>query len=161
MLSQLNPLLGINVRLANDDDAEVMAALFYSTRPTFYRLRLPQTTVDMLLQQQYQLQQMSYKSHYPSAKDYILLVQTQVIGKLTLVTNPQYLHLVDFVITPDIRGKGFGSAVLEALKHDAETLQIPIRLSVALDNPRAQALYLKQGFIVQTVSETHQSMHWE
>jgi ribosomal protein S18 acetylase RimI-like enzyme len=161
MLSQLNPLLGINVRLANDGDATVMAELFYSTRPTFYRLGLPNTTVDMLLLQQYRLQQMSYKSHYPSARDYILRLQTQVIGKLTLVTNPQYLHLVDFVIAPDIRGKGFGSAVLVALKHDAKTLQVPIRLSVALDNPRAEALYLKLGFIVQAVSEDHQNMRWE
>lgn len=161
MLSQINSLLGINVQLANDGDAAIMAELFYSTRPTFYQLGLPQTAVDILLLQQYRLQQMSYKSHFPRASDYILRLQTQVIGKLTLETGSQYMHLVDFVIAPDMRGKGFGSAVLEALKYDAKTLKTPIRLSVALDNPRAHALYLKQDFIVQAVSETHQSMQWE
>jgi ribosomal protein S18 acetylase RimI-like enzyme len=161
MLNQLNSLFGISIRHASDRDAIIMAELFYSTRCDFYQLGLPQMTVDMLLQQQYQLQQMSYKSHYPNAKDYILCQQSQVIGKLTLAVNPEYLHLVDLVLTPEIRGKGLGTAVLEALKQDAIVQRADIRLSVALDNPRAKALYLKEGFIVKTISETHQSMQWE
>jgi ribosomal protein S18 acetylase RimI-like enzyme len=161
MLSQLNPLLNISVRPASDDDVFIMAQLIYATRRDFYQLGLPKATVDMLLQQQYQLQQMSYKSQFPNSRDYILCRQAQVIGKLTLAINPEYLHLVDLVLAPEARSKGFGSAVLEALKHDAKVRLVPIRLSVALDNPRAKALYLQQGFTLISVSDTHESMQWQ
>jgi len=161
MLSQLNSLFGISIRHASDRDAIIMAELFYSTRCDFYQLGLPQMTVDMLLQQQYQLQQISYKSHYPNAKDYILCQQSEVIGKLTLAVNPEYLHLVDLVLAPEIRGKGLGTAVLEALKQDAIAQKADIRLSVALDNPRAKAFYLQQGFIIHSISQTHETMLWQ
>ncbi|WP_434950130.1 GNAT family N-acetyltransferase [Shewanella sp. HL-SH4] len=161
MLSQLNPLLNICVRPASDDDVFIMAQLFYSTRSDFYQLGLPQVTVDMLLQQQYQLQQMSYKNQFPNVMDYILCRQAQVIGKLTLEVKPEYLWLVDLVIAPDSRSKGVGTAVLDALKQDAKGRQVPIYLSVAIDNPRSKALYYQQGFTIQGVTDTHESMQWQ
>ncbi|MGI2111935.1 hypothetical protein ACRN9C_21495 [Shewanella frigidimarina] len=75
MLSQLNPLLNLSVRPASDDDVFIMAELFYATRSDFYQLGLPQAAVDLILQQQYQLQQMSYKSQFPNSRDYILCCQ--------------------------------------------------------------------------------------
>ncbi|RPA58122.1 hypothetical protein EGC86_19095 [Shewanella frigidimarina] len=75
MLNQLNPLLNFSVRPASDDDVFIMAELFHATRSDFNQLGLPQTAVDLILQQQYQLQQMSYKSQFPSSRDYILCRQ--------------------------------------------------------------------------------------
>ncbi|MGI2111934.1 GNAT family N-acetyltransferase [Shewanella frigidimarina] len=68
------------------------------------------------------------------------------------------MHLVDLVCAPEARSKGICSAVLEALKYDTKVRQVPICLSVALDNPRAKALYLRQGFNLIGVSDTHGSM---
>ncbi|MEM5506103.1 GNAT family N-acetyltransferase [Shewanella frigidimarina] len=161
MLSQLNPLLNLSVRPASDDDVFIMAELFYATRSDFYQLGLPQAAVDLILQQQYQLQQMSYKSQFPNSRDYILCCQAQVIGKLTLAINPECLHLIDLVLAPEARSKGFGSSVLDALKYDAKVEKVPIRLAVARDNPRAKALYLQQGFTLQDITETHESMQWQ
>jgi ribosomal protein S18 acetylase RimI-like enzyme len=161
MLSQLNPLLNLSVRPASDDDVFIMAELFYATRSDFYQPGLPQAAVDLILQQQYQLQQMSYKSQFPNSRDYILCCQAQVIGKLTLAINPECLHLIDLVLAPEARSKGLGTAVLEALKQDAIAQKADIRLSVALDNPRAKALYLQQGFIIQSISQTHETMLWQ
>jgi hypothetical protein len=42
--------------------------------------------------------------------------------------------------------------VLEALKYDAKVWLVPIRLSVARDNLRAKAIYLRQGFTQVDVS---------
>ncbi|WP_432345057.1 GNAT family N-acetyltransferase [Shewanella frigidimarina] len=127
MISEFNPLLNISVRPASDNDVFIMAQLFHSTRLDFYQLGLPKATVNMLLQQQYQLQQTSYQSQFPNSMDYILCRQAKVIGKLSLAINPEYLHLVDLVLAPEVRSKGFGSAVLEALKYDAKVWLVPIR----------------------------------
>lgn len=156
----LSPLLHVSARLATAADADAMAKLFNSSRSHFYQLGLPSAAVDLLLQQQYQLQQTSYYTHFPHACDYIFSHQGQVIGKLTLAISSQAMHIVDLIFFPEQQGQGFGSAVLTALKQLAVTQHIPIHLSVDNQNVRAKALYLKHGFFTVSTTSSHGAMQW-
>lgn len=56
------------------------------------------------------------------------------------------LWLVDIALLPEARGQGFGEALLVPLQAEARNRALPLRLSVARDNPRAAALYRRLGF---------------
>lgn len=50
-------------------------------------------------------------------------------------------------VTAEARGRGVGTALLEAIKaHAADAGETTVRLDVIDTNPRARALYLRQGF---------------
>lgn len=57
-------------------------------------------------------------------------------------------------VSEEARGKGVGSGLLRAIKAKAETLNCSkVRLDVIDSNPRARALYERQGFVADGVSK--------
>lgn len=160
MLAELNPLTGLSIKSANASDNGFLAELFYSTKTFFYELGLPLDVAKSMLEQQYRLQQVSYREQYPNAIIYILCYQQQAVGKLMLDTNEHRVHLVDFIIAPSMRGRGLGSAILEAVKLEARQRQLPVHLSVESENTQAKSLYLRHGFQFQSRSDTYESMRW-
>lgn len=160
MLAELNPLTGLSIKPAKANDNLFMAELFYSTKTFFYELGLPLDVAQSMLEQQYRLQQVSYREQYPNAIIYILCYQQQAVGKLMLDTNEHRVHLVDFIIAPSMRGRGLGSAILEAVKLEARQRQLPVHLSVESENTQAKSLYLRHGFQFQSRSDTYESMRW-
>lgn len=160
MLVELNPLTGLSVQPANASDNQFLAELFYSTKTFFYELGLPAGIAQSMLEQQYRLQQVAYQEQYPNAITYILFYQRQAVGKLMIDTYEQGVHLVDFIMVPSMRGRGLGSAVLEAVKLEATQRQLPVHLCVERENTQAKKLYLRHGFKLESCSDTHESMRW-
>jgi ribosomal protein S18 acetylase RimI-like enzyme len=72
-----------------------------------------------------------------------------LIGYLWFSETPgtQSAYINDFLILPENRGKGYGTAALSTLENlmRAKGLR-QIRLRVSADNPRAKALYGANGF---------------
>lgn len=160
MLDELNLQIGLSAKAANANDTPFMAQLFYSTKPFFYELGLPSEVVETMLEQQYRLQQASYREQYPSANTYILFYHQQAVGKIMLDISEYRIHLIDFIIIPSMRGRGLGSAVLAFIKQEAMKRCLPVGLSVERENTRAKKLYLQQGFKLESYSGVYESMLW-
>jgi len=160
MLVELNPLTGLSVQPANASDNLFLAELFYSTKTFFYELGLPAGIAQSMLEQQYRLQQVAYQEQYPNAITYILFYQRQAVGKVMIDINEHRVHLVDFIMVPSMRGRGLGSAVLEAVELEATQRQLPVHLCVERENTQAKKLYLRHGFKLESCSDTHESMQW-
>lgn len=160
MLVELNPLTGLSVQPANANDNLFLAELFYSTKTFFYELGLPAGIAQSMLEQQYRLQQVAYQEQYPNAITYILFYQRQAVGKVMIDINEHRIHLVDFIMVSTMRGRGLGSAVLEAVKLEATQRQLPVHLCVERENTQAKKLYLRHGFKLESCSDTHESMQW-
>ena len=160
MRGELNLPIGLSVKAANTNDDPFMAQLFYSTKTLFYELGLPSEVVEIMLEQQYRLQQASYREQYPNANTYILFYHQQAVGKVMLDISEYRIHLVDFIIIPSMRGRGFGSAILAAIKQEAMKRHLPIGLSVERENTQAKKLYLQHGFKLESYSGAYESMLW-
>jgi ribosomal protein S18 acetylase RimI-like enzyme len=159
----LNPtksLLEIEFTPEKISDALFMVQLFNSTKPFFYELGLPLGAVEIMLAQQYQLQQTGYKIQFPNAATFILRHHGQAIGKVMIDNNGHTIHIIDLAIIPQMRGRGFGSVILDCIKLNATRLGLPVCLSVNKDNVRAKRLYQNHGFCTADVSDTHESMFW-
>ena len=62
--------------------------------------------------------------------------------------EPDILLMDGIAVSPDARGLGVGTALLSALKEKTEALGLSsLRLDVIDSNPRARALYEREGFV--------------
>lgn len=70
------------------------------------------------------------------------------------VDNDNFL-IDGIAVTAAARGQGIGTALLSALSREAEARRYPaLRLEVAAENSRAQALYAREGYVYVMTSKT-------
>jgi ribosomal protein S18 acetylase RimI-like enzyme len=150
----------LGLRLAHAADEVFMEELFRSTRAHFYALPMLRQQIDLLVAQQYRLQQASYARQWPEARNIIIERAGRAIGKIVLDEGATCVHIVDFVIEPGMRRKGCGTSVLRAIQESAARQGLAVKLSVDRQNPLAKKLYLGLGFSVDATSATHESMSW-
>lgn len=114
------------------------------------------------LADQFRLQHHHFTAHYADADDFIVTAHGAAVGRLLLDRRAAPWRLVELALTGPVQGRGWGSALLRWLQQEAR-IQGPgeLDLNVALDNPRAEALYRRLGFQdVAHSSATHRRMIW-
>lgn len=87
---------------------------------------------------------------YETERGFCLVAQTQagLIGSGQLTIYPNGAELANLIVVPAWRGQGVGTAIIGILTAVAHHLQLPcLEIGVQNDNPRAQALYERLGFI--------------
>lgn len=148
------------LRFAHKNDDIFLFTLFCSARTELSLLPLPPQQLELLLQQQYRLQQAGYATQYPLAVTLVIEYQSVNIGKIVINKSDASVHIVDFAIAPQYRGYGYGSVILESLKAYAQVASTTVTLGVDRQNVRARHLYQRLGFLPYEVSETHEWMLW-
>lgn len=157
---------GLNLRLANEGDERFLFTLFCSARPELALLPLPPSQLEPLIRQQYQLQQRGYAQRFPQAEHWIIETPAGTAGKIMFEQSATGIHIIDFVIAPEWRGRGLGGSILAVLKNYVVLMNNEaggdylLSLSVDRQNNNAKRLYLRCGFVVGQTSDTHESMVW-
>ena len=152
---------GLELRPATKADRGFMQQLFASTREHLRRLPLPGPQVELLLEQQYQLQQVHYSRQWPDAETLVIQLAGEAIGKITLEESEAVLKIIDIALEPAMRGRGYGTTILRAFQAVGEKYKLAISLSVDRQNPKAKKLYRNLGFEIIASSATHESMQWQ
>lgn len=125
-------------------DDVFLLELFCEARP--HLMLLPDPMRPAMQALQYRAQAASYAARYPVALRVIVLLDGESVGRVLVDAAGDGLHLVDFAIMADRRGKGLGGIILTALTDIARAASRPIRLYVSTANPGALRLYLRHGF---------------
>jgi RimJ/RimL family protein N-acetyltransferase len=149
---------GLGLRSAQAVDGAYMEELFRSARGYLYAMPMPRQHIDLLVAQQYQLQQAAYARQWPAAQTMIIERLGQAIGKIVLDESTTVVHIIDFVLESGMRGKGYGTAIVQTVQATAGKRRL--RLSVDRQNLPAKKFYLGLGFQVDAISDTHESMIW-
>lgn len=149
-----------NLRLATENDEEFLRALFYSARPELALLPLPPEQLTQLMRQQYQLQQHSYLNQYPQLEQWIIATQSAPVGKIMFERLQSTVHIIDFIITPEWRGRGIGRSILTSLKTHTDATGCMLSLQVDRQNFNAKRLYHQLGFVTSQSSDTHEFLIW-
>jgi ribosomal protein S18 acetylase RimI-like enzyme len=148
------------LRRAGEADRPFMEQLFRGTREFLYRLPLPGPQIDMLVDQQYRLQQQAYAERFPNAHTLIIELSRRPIGKIMLDERASTVHIIDLALEPAMRGRGYGTGILRAIQAAARRRGMTVELSVDRHNVGAKKLYLSLGFQTIGMSESHESMAW-
>jgi len=90
----------------------------------------------------------------------IIEVDEERIGFLMLVELPRVLQLHTIAIVPEHQGRGIGSEVVRDVVNIGRQTGRHVVLSVLKANPRAEALYVRLGFLVVEETEYYRHLRW-
>jgi ribosomal protein S18 acetylase RimI-like enzyme len=162
----------LKLRQVSIDDQPLLLRWFCSARPELNSLPLPAAQLTLLLQQQFQLQQRGYAEQFPAAEHWIVEGcsvgaeshqtggNSLALAKVHLQAGESDLHLIDFLVAPEQRGFGVGTAVLSALQTYVRQFNGTLSLSVDRSNQGAKRLYLRMGFNTTGGTDTHEFLCW-
>ena len=98
-----------------------------------------------LLEQQWQLQQRVFASHYPEAHTELVLLDDAPIGLITLNEGASTIRVLEIGLEARYRGRGYGQWLLADLTHHADRQGKALELAVMGHNPVIR-LYQRLGF---------------
>jgi ribosomal protein S18 acetylase RimI-like enzyme len=147
------------LRPAGASDATFLKELFASVRAgDFAATGLPPDMLERLLEQQFRAQTAGYEAQFPDASSLIVMHGDEQAGRLLLQASGQCWRIVDIALLKEMRGRGIGTDLIEAVAraaHQAGARQLA--LSVLASNAGARRLYARLGF-TETGSGVHVAM---
>jgi ribosomal protein S18 acetylase RimI-like enzyme len=148
----------LHLRTADLADEEFLRELFFEVRRDQYAVGgLPEHQLGQLLEFQLNAQRQAYRAKYPEAVQLIIAMGTSAVGHCLINRTGSNLRLIDIAVRRDERGMGIGSAVLETLKKDSDSIE----LSVFQMNLDAIRLYQIHGFVTTGGDDTYKTMEWK
>jgi ribosomal protein S18 acetylase RimI-like enzyme len=146
------------LRSAEPSDYEFLAILYATTRSDeLDRAGFPVDQRAAFCRMQFEAQQHHYRQYFARAHDQIVLLNDHVVGRVLVARAPDEIFLVDIALLPDYRNLGIGSQLVANLIAESKAQACPLRL-YAEKNSRAQALYLRFGFVVTGDEGMHELM---
>ena len=160
----------IAVRPVSDVDRDFLRMVFISTRAAeFAGSALAPAQVDTLLAEQFAIQDINYRRHYPDAHfDVVVCNMTCApqfvdeafpvntikrpevagipLGRLYHDWSSGELRVIDIALALPYRGMGIGTRLMHALLAEAARRKCAASLYVEMNNP-VRALYRRLGFV--------------
>jgi len=154
---------GIALRPATDTDMPFLLKLYAASRANELA-HVPWTDASKaaFVASQFALQHRHFTTPGIATDLWIVEIDSCAAGRLYANREPPVWRLVEIALCPSVRERGIGSMLLDWLKRTARLAGATgIDLHVLVTNPRAAALYARQGFVAADGgSETHRRMIW-
>jgi ribosomal protein S18 acetylase RimI-like enzyme len=153
-------LQGFALRPETDADTPFLMRLYASTREQELAA-VPWSAEQKqgFLSSQFQAQRLHYRSYFPGCVFDVIEQRGEPAGRLYLDVLRTQLHIIDIVLLPDWRGRGIGTAIIEALQAAARSSGKGVGIMVEKFNP-ALRLYRRLGFADITDHEVYLEMEW-
>lgn len=155
------PFGTLRLRPEQDDDDAFRFVLFCHSRPAeLGRLQIEPAAYEQLMRFQYRAQTMSYRTAFPAARFDIVELDGAPIGRIVIDRSGRHIEIIDWAITPQMRGRGIGTAMMRAVLEEARQASRQVRLRVASGNDAALRLYLRLGFEPVATIPFHTELAW-
>jgi len=148
------------LRSATPEDDEHLLDVYASTRSE----ELEQVAWDearkvAFVRMQFAAQDLHYRQHFADAAFDVVVVDGLPAGRLTVARWPDEIRIVDIALLPSYRGRGVGTALLEALLAEGAATGRRVSIHVERVN-RALRLYQRLGFVAVADRGVHVLMEW-
>jgi ribosomal protein S18 acetylase RimI-like enzyme len=136
----------LTLRPATPADRAFLLELYASTRAAELAL-LPwdDATKRAFVEQQFTAQDVHYRRHYGDAAFDVVELAGEPAGRLTVLRGTEDIRIVDIALLAAFRGRGIGTALLQAVLDEAGASERSVSIGVEVTNP-ARALYARLGF---------------
>jgi len=151
---------GFALREEVEADLPFLRRLYLSTR--WEELAITQWTAEQktaFLESQFALQRHHYRTYYASTEWGVLQQHGEPAGRLYLYREPKHLNVVDVALLPEWRGRGVGTALMQAVCAAARAEGKTVTIAVEKYNP-AQTLYRRLGFQETSDEGLYWFMEW-
>jgi ribosomal protein S18 acetylase RimI-like enzyme len=151
---------GFALRPETDTDIPFLMALYASTRePELVGVPWSGEQKQAFLASQFQAQRHHYRKYFPHCAFDVIEQNSEPAGRLYLDVRQTQLHIIDIALMPAWRGRGIGTAILEALQAAGGARGKGVGIMVEKFNP-AMRLYQRLGFIAVADHEVYLEMEW-
>lgn len=151
----------VTLRPCVAEDAEFLRRVYHSTREDELSL-LPWSDADKaaFLDMQFGAQKKHYEAQYPDCAFRVIVVDGTAAGRLYVNRTASDINVLDIALLPQFRGRGIGSALLEAILEEARISRRTVSLHVEQYNP-ARRLYERIGFRTLESNGVYERMQWD
>lgn len=138
----------MRLRPAADGDRDLLFEIYASTRAEELDV-LPwdDPTKRAFLAQQFDAQDVHYRTHYAHASFDVIEVDGEPAGRLYVNRGRDDVRVIDIALLPPFRGRGIGAALLGEIIDEAAASGRRVSIHVEREN-RARSLYERLGFEV-------------
>lgn len=141
--------ISFTLRAATADDEGFVRDLYLGWLSDRLGLdQFPAPLRESLLETQWRGHRLGLRGTRPDAVSSVVEVAGGPVGWTLVDRTGAGVHLVEIHVAPSWRGRGLGRALIAALQREAAEAGRCVTLSVHHDNPGAQALYHRMGFVV-------------
>jgi RimJ/RimL family protein N-acetyltransferase len=158
-----SPVGALRLRPERREDHDFRFRLFCDSRlPELALLaqHVGPETYEQIMRMQFQAQTASYQAEFPQACFDIVELGDAPVGRIVVDRPGDMVHIVDQAVVPSMRGRGIGTAVMQALMDEAAQAGLPVRLKVASSNDPSMRLYLRLGFVPIETAPLYIDMEW-
>lgn len=159
------------LRPATADDRPALLAVYASTRADELALTgWSDAQRQAFVEMQFSAQWQHYWQHHPQSQCQLVVADSPptgadpggaCLGRLWVDRSARQVHVLDIALLPAARGRGLGTALLQALMAEAGQRGVPLLVSVEVHNP-ARSLYDRLGFRPQGAAQgIYQRMAWQ
>jgi ribosomal protein S18 acetylase RimI-like enzyme len=152
---------GLALRPESEADLPFLFQLYASTRADELASVTAWSDAQKIafLEHQFTAQRQHYLIHYANASFDIIEQHGVPAGRLYVDRQERTLLIVDIALLPQWRGRGIGTALIEALFAEAHGVGKEVSISVEKFNP-AQRLYRRLGFREYAEDDIYRFMYW-
>ena len=134
-------------RQENPDDEPFIRKLMIETLAgQLHACSWPDAIRESLLDTQYRIRRNGFRASAENHPGTIVLLDGEPVAWYIETESDDEIRLVNLVVANQHRRKGLGSAILRQLLIHSDHSGKTLRLSVAINNPRAAELYARFGF---------------
>jgi ribosomal protein S18 acetylase RimI-like enzyme len=116
-------------------------------------------TRSAFVKMQFKAMRQGYSAMFPEGQFSIVLLGDLAIGRIVVNRAKHEIRLVDMALTPEMRCRGIGSCLVQALQTEARQAGLPLLLHVLKGN-RAVRLYQRLEFQFGEDSGLSHEMTW-
>jgi RimJ/RimL family protein N-acetyltransferase len=149
------------MRPETPEDEPFLFRLFVSHNVGMLRLAgLPEDVIEKMITLQFRSQTSTYRRMYPDAIYSIVEVGGEAIGRFIEHDETDVVYFVDFLLFPENRTKGLGSALTRALMQEWAAKGRGTRVTVLMNNVASLTMCRKLGFTETPEANGYIDMHW-
>jgi ribosomal protein S18 acetylase RimI-like enzyme len=152
---------GIALRPETEDDVPFLRRLYISTRWDELAPIVDWTEAQKIgfLESQFALQRHHYRTYYAETDWGVLEHAGVPIGRIYVDRQNTVLMVIDVALLPEWRGRGIGTALMQAVCEEAAAAGKAVSIAVEKYNP-AQNLYRRLGFREVSDEGLYWFMEW-
>lgn len=140
-------VIDLSLRPVTDADHPLLLRIYASSReqsPDLIR-RHPDSR-RQIIEHEFHGRQDCYPLDFPGVEFFVIERNSEAVGRLYLQDTPRWLFVVDLILLPEWRRRGYGSALLGSIGAEAAASGRTVRLHVEKQNAEARRLYDRLGF---------------
>lgn len=151
---------GLVVRPAQASDGPFLQNLYQAARPDLQWIDGEPEHIQQVIAQQFQVQEQGLGEHFPDAMHYVVEKLGTAVGALSTDFGPNEIRVLYLAFIPQVRGQGYGRAVLQGVQAAAQQIRCPVATVVWASNPHARQHYLALGFEVEERNPAAERLVW-